>query len=58
MHEKETGISLEILLLNDLLRTKAIDTNIYNKAVQRIASRNNEKQAASARDPSGIKHQC
>ncbi len=36
-------ISIEILLLNDLLNTGAIDKNIYEQAVQRIKS---DKQTA------------
>lgn len=35
MNEK-TNISLELLLLNDLLRTKVIDKEIYDKAVAKI----------------------
>lgn len=45
MKEKAT-ISLEILLLNDLLRTNAIDKEIYDKAAQKIVSTKKEKQAA------------
>ena len=36
MNEKKTNISLELLLLNDLLRTKVIDKEIYDKAVAKI----------------------
>ena len=36
MKETKTKISLEILLLNDLLRTKVIDKEIYDKSVQEI----------------------
>lgn len=36
MNEKKTSISLELLLLNDLLRTEAIDKEIYDKAVAKI----------------------
>ena len=36
MKETKTNISLEILLLNDLLRTKVIDKEIYDKSVQEI----------------------
>ena len=49
MNEKKTSISLELLLLNDLLRTKAIDKEIYDKAAQKIVSAKKEKQAAQAR---------
>ena len=46
MNEKKTNISLELLLLNDLLRTKAIDKEIYDKAAQKIVSAKKDKQAA------------
>ncbi len=42
MNEKKTTITLEILLLNDLLRTKVIDENLYNMASKIIIS--GEKQ--------------
>lgn len=35
MNEK-VNISLELLLLNDLLRTKVIDKEIYDKALIKI----------------------
>lgn len=35
MNEK-VNISLELLLLNDLLRTKVIDKGIYDRAVIKI----------------------
>jgi len=41
MSEKKTNISLEFLLLNDLLRTQAID-----KAARKIVSAEKEKKAA------------
>ena len=34
--KEKTNISLELLLLNDLLRTKVIDKEIYDKAVAKI----------------------
>ena len=46
MNEKKTKISLELLLLNDLLRAKVIDKEIYDKAAQKIVSTKKEKQAA------------
>jgi hypothetical protein len=46
MEEKHTTISLEILVLNDLLRIDAIDKTIYDKVVQRISSKEKDKQAA------------
>lgn len=33
-----TNLSLELLLLNDLLRTNAIDENIYSVAVQKLTA--------------------
>jgi hypothetical protein len=36
MNEKKSNISLELLLLNDLLRTEVIDKEIYDKAVAKI----------------------
>lgn len=44
MTENKIMISLELLLLNDLLRTNVIDQSIYDQAAQRIADK--EKQAA------------
>ena len=46
MNEKKTNISLELLLLNDLLRTNVIDKAIYDKAAQKIMTADKEKQAA------------
>ena len=34
--KEKTNISLELLLLNDLLRTNVIDKEIYDRAVQKI----------------------
>ena len=42
--KEKTNISLELLLLNDLLRTKVIDKEIYDKAVAKINA--NQAQAA------------
>lgn len=38
MNNENTSISLELLLLNDLLHTKAIDKNIYDQALRKILS--------------------
>lgn len=40
------NISLQILMLNDLLRTNVIDKDIYDKAVQKIEAIKNQPQAA------------
>lgn len=42
----KTTISLQILMLNDLLRTKVIDEEIYKMAITKIEAANKEKQAA------------
>ena len=42
--KEKTNISLELLLLNDLLRPKVIDKEIYDKAVTKI----NARQAQAA----------
>lgn len=42
--KEKANISLELLLLNDLLRTKVIDKEIYDKAVAKINA--NQAQAA------------
>ena len=36
MSKKKTELSLELLLLNDLRRTNAIDETIYNMAANKI----------------------
>ena len=46
MNKNQTNISLELLLLNDLLRTKVIDKSVYDMAVQKITTTQKEKQAA------------
>lgn len=38
MNTEKTIISLELLLLNDLLRTNAIDRDTYDQAAQKIIS--------------------
>lgn len=35
---EKTTISLELLLLNDLLRAKVIDMDLYEKAAQKITA--------------------
>ena len=38
MNKERITVSLEILILNDLLRASVIDKDIYDKAVQKIKS--------------------
>ena len=40
--KEKTNISLELLLLNDLLRAKVIDKEIYDKAVAKINANLNQ----------------
>lgn len=47
MNQNKAAISLELLLLNDLLRVNAIDKDIYDKAVQMITSIKEQAQPAS-----------
>ena len=46
MNDKKANISLQILILNDLLRTNVINKEIYDKAVQKIESIKKPPQAA------------
>ncbi len=46
MNRQTTKISLEILLLNELLSTNAIDKDTYDKAVQKLVSSKKLEQAA------------
>ena len=46
MIKQKTNISLQLLLLNDLLHDNVIDKSIYDKAIQKIISDTNDKQAA------------
>lgn len=46
MNKNQTNISLELLLLNDLLRTNVIDKSVYDMAAQKIMTAQKEKQAA------------
>lgn len=41
-----TNLSLQLLLLNDLFQTKAIDEEIYNKAKEKIVTIKKETKAA------------
>ena len=45
MNTEKTKISLEMLLLNDLLKEKVIDETIYNLAAKKIMAM--EKEVAS-----------
>lgn len=40
MNESKTIISLELLILNDLLRSNTIDKDMYDKAAQKILAAN------------------
>ncbi len=42
MLKEKTELSLEVLLLNDLLRMKAIDKDTYDKALQKMSSTEKE----------------
>lgn len=44
--KKSTKASLQLLMLNDLLRTNVIDKDIYNRAVDKINSIKTEAHAA------------
>lgn len=46
MNKEKTTISLELLLLNDLLRTNVIDKTIYDKAAAKIVAIQKEQKAA------------
>ena len=46
MAGNNTNISLEILILNDLFRTKVIDKDIYDKATQKIMDIEKNEHAA------------
>lgn len=46
MNKDNTTISLELLLLNDLLRTGVVDKEIYDQAAQKIVTSQKDKQAA------------
>ena len=46
MNKEKTTISLELLLLNDLLRTNVIDQTIYDKAAAKIVAKEKELKAA------------
>jgi hypothetical protein len=42
--KNEANISMEILLLNDLLNTNVIDRNLYDKAIEKIIALANASQ--------------
>lgn len=46
MNVDNTTISLELLLLNDLLHANAIDKDIYDKAAEKIISAQKNGKAA------------
>lgn len=41
-----TNITIQILMLNDLLQTKVIDQDIYDKAIVKIYSTDTDAPAA------------
>ncbi len=42
--DEKSGLSFEILLLNDLLRTNAIDKEIYDEAIKRLTATDRKKE--------------
>ena len=46
MNQNDINISLELLLLNDLLRADAIDKDIYDKAMRTINEQRKTTTAA------------
>lgn len=46
MDTRKITATLKLLLLNDLLRAKAIDQEIYDRAVKKIEDTEAESQAA------------
>ena len=47
MDNETKNISLELLILNDLLNTNAIDKDIYDKAVNKIISSKKSAQTVN-----------
>lgn len=44
--EKNTNISLQILILNDLYHTHTIDRSIYDKAIQKLTAMTDTNEQA------------
>ena len=44
--KENTSVSLQLLMLNDLLRANVIDKDIYDRAVAKINAIKTEAQAA------------
>lgn len=42
--DEKSGLSFEILLLNDLLRTNAIDKETYDEAIKRLTATDRKKE--------------
>ncbi len=58
MNKNQTIIPLEILILNDLLRRKAIDKELYDKAAQKILSAKKEEKTQTKAQPQSKKKKC
>ena len=50
MNQNKATISLEVLLLNDLLRVKAIEKDIYDKAVRMLVSIKNQTRPVNRQE--------
>jgi len=48
MKQENTALSIELLMLNDLLRMKAIDEHLYSMAAQKIQSNDARRSGEAA----------